>query len=78
MDTKKIDVLKMDIEGAGYEVIEDLVKSDLEVGQILAEFHHRFRNVGIAKAKRAIKLLNEKGFKIFHASSDKTDYSFIK
>lgn len=74
---EKVDVLKMDIEGAEYEVIEDLVKSDIQIGQLLVEFHHRFENVGVSKTRRAIKSLNEKGFKIFYISPDREEYSFI-
>ena len=35
-----IDLLKIDIEGAEYEVIDDLLKRRLPVKQVLVEFHH--------------------------------------
>lgn len=37
---KHIDLLKIDIEGAEYEVLEDLLKKRLPVKQVLVEFHH--------------------------------------
>jgi len=37
---KHIDLLKIDIEGAEYEVIDDLLKKRLPVRQVLVEFHH--------------------------------------
>ena len=75
---KKIDVLKMDIEGGEYEVIEDLTKADIEIGQLLVEFHHRFEHVGVSRTRRAIRLLNNKGFRIFHVSPSKEEYSFVR
>jgi FkbM family methyltransferase len=35
-----IDLLKIDIEGAEYEVLDDLLRRDLPVKQVLVEFHH--------------------------------------
>jgi len=35
-----IDLLKIDIEGAEYELLDDLVKRRLPVKQVLVEFHH--------------------------------------
>jgi FkbM family methyltransferase len=74
---RKIDVLKMDIEGAEYGVIQDIVSSDIEIDQLLLEFHHRFRNVGTAKTRHAIEALNNRGFKIFDVSPNEGVYSFI-
>ena len=46
-----IDLLKMDIEGAEYEVIADLLACGADVRQLLVEFHHRWPEVGIARTK---------------------------
>ena len=75
---EKIDILKMDIEGAEYDVIKDIFCSNIEIGQILVEFHHFFGNVGIEKTMDAITLLNENGFKLFDVSWTGREYSFIK
>jgi FkbM family methyltransferase len=75
---EKVDILKMDIEGAEYDVINDLITSNVEVHQLLMEFHHRFKYVGISKTKRAIALLEKKRFKIFYISPSGEVYSFIK
>ena len=74
----KIDLLKMDIEGAEYEVIEDIVDASLPITQILIEFHHRFPDIGIGKTRRAIARLNEAGYKIFNVSASGEEISFIK
>lgn len=74
---ERIDILKMDIEGAEYSVIEELTTSDIIVRQILLEFHHRFRNVGVKKTKKAIESLCRKGYMIFDVSPNEGVYSLI-
>lgn len=59
-----IDVLKMDIEGAEYEVLTDVIKDNIEVGQILVEFHHRLSSVGVDKTRAVLSSLNDHGMKI--------------
>lgn len=73
----QIDILKMDIEGAEYDVIDDILNSKIPIKQLLIEFHHRFKNVGVNKTKEAIKKLNNAGFLIFDISNSGEEYSFI-
>ncbi len=77
-DHRRIDILKMDIEGAEYTVIKDMVRCGIEVSQLVVEFHHRFKGIGIDRTKDAIKLLNKNGYKIFAISSGGEEYSFIR
>jgi len=78
LNHQKIDILKMDIEGAEYDVIEDLLESNLDVKQLLVEFHHRFETIGKKKSEDIIKKLNENGYKIFFISEKGREYSFVK
>jgi len=73
-----IDILKMDIEGAEYEVIEDILQSGIAIGQIAIEFHHRFIPDGEEQTKAAIGILNEYGYYIFGVSPTGEEVSFIK
>lgn len=74
----KIDILKMDIEGAEYSVIDNLIQNEIEISQILVEFHHRFDQIDISKSQLAIKNLQSSGYKLFDVSSSREEYSFIK
>jgi FkbM family methyltransferase len=74
----RIDILKMDIEGAEYEVIDDLIASDIQVTQLLIEFHHRFQNVGVSKTRYAIYKLRKAGFSVFNVSDTGEEISFVK
>lgn len=72
-----IDVLKMDIEGSEYEVIEDIIKERILIKQILIEFHHRFKSIGYKKTNEAIKNLEIAGYRLFHISDNGEEMSFI-
>lgn len=74
----KIDILKMDIEGAEYDVLEDISRSNIRPRQILVEFHHRFPNVGINKSKEAIKTLRSMGYRLFSVSDTNEEFCFIR
>lgn len=77
LEHQKIDILKMDIEGSEYNVLENIVKSDLYIGQILIEFHDRFFENGKERTLRVLKILKEKGFIIFGISETFDEVSFI-
>lgn len=75
---KRIDVLKMDIEGAEYQVLEGILKTPVEISQVLVEFHDRFFKDGRSKTINAIELLNAHGYEIFGVSDSLEEVSFIK
>lgn len=73
-----IDVLKMDIEGAEYDVIQDLVNVPIPIRQILIEFHGRFVKDGSAKTQRAVGTLRSRGYEVFACSKTYQEVSFIR
>jgi len=73
-----IDILKMDIEGAEYDVIEDVGKSGIRPWQILVEFHHRFSGVGINKTEEAIERIKCMGYRLFSVSVTNQEFCFIR
>ncbi len=75
---RPIEILKMDIEGGEYDVIDDLLESGVPVRQLLVEFHHHFPSVGLAKTLRAVRALEAAGFRIFHISQRGLEFSFLR
>ncbi len=73
----RIDLLKMDIEGAEYDVIQDLIASGIVVKQLLVEFHHRWKEISLSKTKDAIRNLNAAGYQIFAVSPNGEEYGFL-
>ncbi len=74
---ERIDVLKMDIEGAEYGVLDDLLAAGIYAGQVLIEFHHHFPGVGLGATVRAVRQLNDAGYRIFHISPRGLEFSFL-
>ena len=52
-----IDLLKMDIEGAEYDVIDNLEEQEVEINQILIEFHHMYKGSLISHKILVYKIL---------------------
>lgn len=76
---RKVDILKVDIEGSEYEVLPDVLNStEVEIGQILIEYHHRFTKDGVEKTRQSIELLNRHGLKLFSVSFRADVFAFIR
>jgi len=73
----RIDVLKMDIEGAEYKVITDMFSTNIRPNQILVEFHHFFKNVSLLKTITATISLWLHGYRLLTLSPSSHEYSFI-
>ena len=73
-----IDLLKMDIEGAEYDVIDNLEEQGVEINQILIEFHHMYKGISLDDTKNAIEKLRKLGFELFHISQRTYEFSFRK
>jgi FkbM family methyltransferase len=72
------DLIKMDIEGAEYAVLTDLLESGLRPAQILVEFHHRWREVGARRTRQALRLLARGGYRIADVSENGMEYVFLR
>ncbi|MGQ1785242.1 MULTISPECIES: FkbM family methyltransferase [unclassified Saccharicrinis] len=75
---QKIDLLKMDIEGAEYEVIDGILDADVEINQIAIEFHERFFKEGKQKTIEFIQKMKNNGYHIFGISDIYEEVSFVK
>lgn len=73
-----IDILKIDIEGAEFMVLKDILNENLKITQILVEFHHFFDNFSIKDTENAVLLMNKMGYEIFYISPNGYELSFYK
>lgn len=74
-----IDLLKIDIEGSEYEVIDDIIRRGLAVKQLLVEFHHgNIHLPGIERKHtiRAILNLRRAGYWLLDQSG--SNYVFLR
>jgi len=74
----RIDLLKMDIEGAEYEVLDGLLDSPVLPKQLLVEFHHRFVENGLERTYGLIERLRGTGYGIFAVSEIGREVSFLR
>lgn len=65
INCRKIDLLKMDIEGAEYELIASQQFKEFSnyIGIICIEFHHRWKSFGRKSTLNAVRILTELGYK---------------
>ena len=75
---QQIDLLKMDIEGAEYAVLDGLLASPIKPSQLLVEFHHRFPGIGLDKTADVIERLRAAGYRIFAISEIGREVSFLR
>lgn len=74
-----IDILKMDIEGAEYDVLSSILTSHVRIDQILIEFHHRLMGTdGLSQTRRALELLKQAGYNLFYRSPRGLEFCFLR
>lgn len=72
-----IDLIKIDIEGAEYEVLQSLMRSDIRPTQLLVEFHHRHDAFTKHDTLNAIRQLRETGYRVFSCSESVREIGFL-
>jgi FkbM family methyltransferase len=74
----KVDLLKLDLEGAEYELIDCLTVEDLTpVNQLFIEFHHHaFKRIHRKNTRKAVSAIKSLGFNAF--SLDSNNYLFYR
>jgi FkbM family methyltransferase len=71
-----IDLLKIDIEGFEYEVLENCLEERISIKQICVEFHDFFPEIPKAKTKEMICSLASHGFDLIHRH--RHDHTFLR
>jgi FkbM family methyltransferase len=72
----RIDLLKLDIEGFEYEVLDSMICSKIYPSQIVVEFHHFLPGFCLADTINTIHLLYKNGYVLFHKNF--YDYTFVR
>ncbi|MGO9264484.1 MAG: FkbM family methyltransferase [Candidatus Binataceae bacterium] len=73
-----VDVLKMDIEGSEYSVLEEITSSGELPKCLLVEFHHKSYGYGAAPTKTAVEKLKKIGYECFWISDLGREYGFLR
>lgn len=71
------DVVKMDVEGFEYCVLDDMIASNLLPGQLLIEFHHRMYSIPTVRTESQVEALQASGYRLFYVSDSGHEYGFV-
>jgi FkbM family methyltransferase len=71
-----IDLLKIDIEGFEYEVLESCLAERIRIKQICVEFHDFFPEIPKVKTQKMIRALESHGFELIHRH--RHDHTFLR
>lgn len=74
---RHLDLLKMDIEGFEYAVIDDMIAGGIRPMQLLIEFHHGMYKHVRADTDAAVAAIMAYGYDIFWVSNGGHEYGFI-
>ena len=72
-----LDLIKMDIEGSEYDVVESILRSEINIHQIVLEIHERFFHNGKEKTIKLLEALRKNGFLLHSISSSYEELSFV-
>ena len=78
LNHEEIDLLKMNISGAEYDVINNLIESEIRPTQLIIEFHHKFDELGTKRTCNTVDKLRDYGYMIFAISKKGEKISFIR
>jgi FkbM family methyltransferase len=71
-----IDVLKIDIEGFEYEVLENCFAERIPIKQICVEFHDFFPDITRAQTRKMIRAIESHGYDLIHRH--RHDHTFLQ
>jgi FkbM family methyltransferase len=74
---RRIDVLKLDVEGTEFDCIPDLLESGIEIGQLLVEVHYHFPSRSFASGAALLKRIVAAGFQCFDISPRGLEFGFV-
>jgi FkbM family methyltransferase len=77
LNHSSIDLIKMDIEGFEYEVLENMMQEKIRPKYILVEFHHTLYGIKREKTKALVRQLKEYHYKIYWISEVGLEYGFV-
>ena len=75
---QRIDLLKLDIEGSEYAVMDQILDQNIDITQIVVEVHERYISNGKVLTAKMIEKLLAKGYQLFAKSLSREELSFIR
>ncbi len=73
----QVDLLKIDVEGAEYDILAGLDGDGCPPKQLLVEYHHRFPGIGKQRTADSVAALRQLGYRIFGISETGREVCFV-
>mgnify|MGYP001816944668 FL=1 len=77
LEHERVDMLKMDVEGAEYDILDAMLAGGQLPKQLLVEYHHRFPGIGKHRTAASINALRAAGYRIFAISETGREVCFV-
>ena len=77
---RRIDLLKLDIEGAEYRVVDSIIEDELDVGIICVEYDEAWNKLDeayVGRIRKSVSRLRKHGYSMV-AVDQRCDYTFVK
>lgn len=74
---ERLDILKLDIEGSEYEVLDDLLATVPLPRQLMVEFHHGVAGVPLERTEASLDKLRSAGYRVFDARVSGREFSLV-
>jgi FkbM family methyltransferase len=75
---ERVELLKLDIEGSEYEVLDDLIATVPLPRQLMIEFHHGIGGVTLEQTERSLDRLQAAGYRVFEARTTGREFSLVR
>ena len=74
----RLDMLKLDIEGAEYGVLDEMLAIGTLPGQLLVEFHHGMHGIPLGRTEATLDRLISAGYRVFEARDTGREFSLAR
>jgi FkbM family methyltransferase len=74
---ERVDLLKMDIEGAEYGVLDDLLSTACRPAQLMVEYHHGMTGASLEDTEASLDKLRRAGYRVFDARDTGREFSLL-
>ncbi len=78
LNHSSINLIKIDIEGTEYQVIDHMIENKIFPKQILVEYHHRFNDKDKKMTQNSLNNLRGSGYQIFSVSETGREIGLIR
>jgi FkbM family methyltransferase len=75
---EQLDLLKIDVEGAEFEAIPEMLSSGVRPGQLMLELHYHYPTRSFKEGLALIRTIEGAGYRCSHISQRGLEFSFVR